>query len=134
MERLVVYLLGAYSEYKQIKGQLYLHFIFPVTDFCYFIFRTISTEQGNNLAKKWKASFLESSAKENKVCIYYLSKIKYKAFIKCITMMFQNIFEIVLMFFTFAQAVQGVFHAMIDEIEKLQNGGNQPKGGGCSIS
>lgn len=59
--------------------------------------RVISTEEGNGMAKRWKAGFLESSAKENK-------------------------------------AVLGVFHAMLDEIDKQQNGGQETKGGGCIIS
>ncbi|XP_057292878.1 GTP-binding protein Rheb-like [Hydractinia symbiolongicarpus] len=58
--------------------------------------RVISSDEGSNLAKRWKAGFLESSAKENKL-------------------------------------VHQVFHAIIDEIEKQQNG-PQPKGGGCIIS
>jgi len=57
--------------------------------------RVIPTETGASLARSWKAGFLESSAKENKV-------------------------------------VQLVFHAIIDEIEKSQNG--EEKTSGCSIS
>jgi len=30
--------------------------------------------------------------------------------------------------------VLGVFHAMLEEIERQQNGGAPPKGGGCTIS
>lgn len=59
--------------------------------------RVISPEEGMSLARKWKAGFLESSAKENK-------------------------------------AVLGVFHAMLEEIEKQQNGGQKPGGGGCTVS
>ncbi|XP_065667163.1 GTP-binding protein Rheb isoform X2 [Hydra vulgaris] len=58
--------------------------------------RVVSSEEGSILAKKWKAGFLESSAKENKT-------------------------------------VQLVFHTIIDEIEKLQNG-TTPNKGSCIIS
>lgn len=58
--------------------------------------REITQEDGINLAKRWKADFLETSAKDNK-------------------------------------AVQQIFHRIIDEIDKQQNG-KDTKDKGCSIS
>lgn len=57
--------------------------------------REISSEEGLNLSKDWKAAFMESSAKENK-------------------------------------AVQLVFHSIIDEIDKQQNG-LDPKEKNCQV-